>query len=167
MWHSILRVPAAITGLAMVLLVTMTPSAVGADGATVTRSQISAGAFVPCALGGAGEDVLVEGTFTMVLAASTDAAGGTHFVLRANYDSLSGTGLTSGTRYRAVATEGSSSHNFDPFVGAPYSVTFTEHVRFVGAGPGNDFTVIVTNHATVNANDELTVERTDLTVSCG
>jgi hypothetical protein len=143
------------------------PSAAAADGATVTRSPISASAFVPCALGGAGEQVLVQGTVHTVLVANTDAAGGTHFVLRSNYDSLAGSGQTSGTLYHAVAAEGSSSHNFEPFVGPPYNFTFTEHVRFVGAGPGNDFTVTVNNHVTVNANDGLTANRSVLSVSCG
>jgi hypothetical protein len=143
------------------------PSAAAAAGATVTRSPISASTFVPCALGGAGEQVLVQGTITTVLMTSTDAAGGTHFVLRSNYDSLVGSGQTSGTLYHAVATEGSLSHNFDPFTGPPYNFTFTEHVRFVGAGPGNDFTVTVLNHVTVNANDEVTADRSVLSVSCG
>jgi hypothetical protein len=167
MRYRILRSHIAGAGLAVALVALAAPAVAAADGATVTRSTISASAFVPCALGGAGERVLVQGTVTTVLVASTDASGGTHFVLRSNYDSLVGTGQTSGTRYHAVATEGSASHNFEPFVGPPYNFTFTEHVRFVGAGPGNDFTVTVNNHVTVNANDELTASHSILSVSCG
>jgi hypothetical protein len=154
-------------GIAVALLALAAPSAAAADGATVTRSPITASAFVPCALGGAGEQVLVQGTVHTVLVTNTDAAGGTHFVLRSNYDSLAGSGQTSGTRYHAVGTEGSSSHNFDPFTGPPYNFTDTEHIRFVGAGPDNDFTVTFLNHVTVNANDELTADRSVLNVSCG
>jgi hypothetical protein len=153
--------------IVVALVALAAPSAAAADGATVTRSTISARTFVPCALGGAGEEVLVSGTVTTVVVESTDASGGTHFVLRSNYNSLAGTGLTSGTRYHAVATEGSSSHNFEPFAGPPYTFTFTEHVRFVGAGPGNDLTLTFSNHFTVNANDELTVNRVVQSVSCG
>ena len=97
----------------------------------------------------------------------TDAAGGTHFVLHANYDSLAGTGLTSGTVYRAVATEGATSHNFDPFVGPPYSFTDTRHVRFVGRGPDNDFIVTETVHVTVNAEGVVTADHQDFRVDCG
>ena len=167
MGYGILRSHIAGAGIAVALVALAAPSAAAADGATVTRSPIAASAFVPCALGGAGEQVLVQGTITTVLVASTDAAGGTHFVLRSNYHSLAGTGQTSGTLYHAVATEGSSSHNFEPFAGPPYTFTDTEHVRFVGAGPGNDFTVMFSDHVTVNANDELTANRSVLSVSCG
>jgi hypothetical protein len=167
MRYRILRNRIAGAGIAVALVALAAPSAAVADSATVTRSPISASAFVPCALGGAGEQVVVQGTVKTVIVANTDAAGGTHFVLRSNYDSLVGSGQTSGTLYHAVATEGSSSYNFEPFVGPPYNFTFTEHVRFVGAGPGNDFSVTFNNHSTVNANDELTANRSVLSVSCG
>jgi hypothetical protein len=102
----------------------------------------------------------------VVVQQETDAAGGTHFVLHANYDSLVGTGLTSGTVYHAVATEGATSHNFDPFVGPPYSFTNTRHVRFIGAGPDNDFIIAETVHVTVNAEDVVTAEHQDFQVDC-
>jgi hypothetical protein len=162
-----LRKHIGLAGVTAALIFVAAQPVNAADAATVTRSDLSAGVFVSCALGGVGEDVLVAGTITTVLRTSTDASGGTHFVLRANYDSLSGTGLTSGTRYRAVATEGDTTHNFDPFVGPPYSFTSTRHVRFVGQGPDNDFTVIDTSHVTVNANDEVTVIHDDIRVDCG
>jgi hypothetical protein len=142
------------------------PAAV-ADGATVVRSELSAFATVPCALGGAGEEVLVEGTVTQVVRQETDASGGTHFVVHANYNSLVGTGLTSGTVYHAVATENMTSHNFAPFVAAPYNFTSTQHVRFIGRGPGNDFIVVDTAHVTVNAQDVVTAEHEDFRVDCG
>jgi len=138
-----------------------------AEGATVVRMGLSAAATVPCALGGLGEEVLVEGTALLVVFQSTDASGGTHFVLRANYDSLVGTGLTSGTIYHAVATEGTSSYNFDPFVGPPYLFTNTRHVRFVGQGPDNDFSIRETVHVTVNAEDEVTAEHVSFEIDCG
>jgi len=155
-----------LAGLAVGLLA-LAGQPAAAAGATVVRSELSGSAQVPCALGGAGEEVLVSGTFLMVVRQETDAAGGTHFVLHANYDSLVGTGLTSGTVYHAVATEGDTSHNFDPFVGPPYSFTDTRHVRFIGRGPGNDFIIAETVHVTVNANDVVTAEHQDFRVDCG
>jgi hypothetical protein len=148
-----------------VLAVAGMPAAV-ADGATVVRSELSAFATVPCALGGVGEEVLVEGTALTVVRQESDAAGGTHFVLHTNYDSLVGTGLTSGTTYHAVATENETSHNFQPFVGPPYSFTFTQHVRFIGQGPGNDFIIADTAHVTVNAEGVATAEHEDFRVDC-
>lgn len=148
-------------------LFAMTGQAAAADGATVVRSEISAVAQVPCALGGAGEEVLVEGTVLTVVRQQTDAAGGTHFVLHANYDSLVGTGLTSGTVYHAVATEGATSYDFDPFVGPPYSFTNTRHVRFIGRGPDNDFIIAESVHVTVNAEGVVTADHQDFQVDCG
>lgn len=149
----------------LLAVIGQTPAA--AEGATVVRTELSASATVPCALGGLGEEVVVEGTVLTVLLQTTDASGGTHFVLRASYDSLVGTGLTSGTVYHAVATEGTTSYDFDPFVGPPYNLTDTEHVRFVGRGPDNDFSVTTTIHFTVNAEDEVTAEVQDLRIDCG
>ncbi|HEY6745429.1 MAG TPA: hypothetical protein VI357_06875 [Mycobacteriales bacterium] len=137
-----------------------------ADGATVVRFSLSAAATVPCALGGLGEEVLVEGTAHVVVFQSTDANGGTHFVLRANYDSLVGTGLTSGTTYHAVATEGTSTYDFDPFVGPPYLLTNTRQVRFVGQGPDNDFSIRETVHVTVNAQGEVSAEHSSFEINC-
>ena len=160
-WAKRVGLSALATGL---LTAVATPAS--AATATVLRFEISAGATVPCALGGAGEEVLVEGTVTMVVQQQTDAAGGTHFVLHANYDSLVGVGLTSGTVYHAVATEGATSHDIEPFVGPPYSFTDTLHVRFVGPGPDNDFVVAETVHVTVNAEGVVTAEHQDLRIDC-
>jgi hypothetical protein len=109
---------------------------------------------------------MVEGTVLTVVQQQTDPAGGTHFVLHANYDSLVGTGLTSGTVYHAVATEGTTSYDFDPFVGPPYSFTDTRHVRFIGAGLGNDFIIAETVHLTVDAQGVVTAEHQDFRVDC-
>lgn len=156
-----------LAGIVAGLLAVTGQAPAAAEGATVVRTELSAAATVPCALGGLGEEVLVEGTIHTVVFQSTDASGGTHFVLRANYDSLVGTGLTSGTMYHAVATEGTSSYDFDPFVGPPYLFTNTRHVRFVGQGPNNDFSITETVHVTVNAEDQVTAEHSSFEVHCG
>ncbi len=63
-----------------------------AEGATVVRTELSTATFVPCALGGVGEEVLVEGSGVFVLFQSTDASGGTHFILRSTSAPPSGPG---------------------------------------------------------------------------
>ena len=55
----------------------------------------------------------------------------------------------------------------DPFVGPPYLFTNTRHVRFVGQGPDNDFSIRETVHVTVNAEDEVTAEHISFEVDCG
>jgi hypothetical protein len=156
-----------LAGIVAGVLAVIGQAPAAAAGATVVRTELSAAATVPCALDGSGEEVVVEGTVLTVLHQTTDASGGAHFLLRASYDSLVGTGQTSGTVYHAVATEGSSSHDFDPFVGPPYSLTDTRHVRFVGRGPGNDFSVTTVTHFTVNAEGETTAEVQNIRIDCG
>jgi hypothetical protein len=59
-----------------------------------------------------------------------------------------------------------STNTLDPFVGPPNSFTNTQHVRFIGRGPGNDFIVAFTAHVTVNAEDVVTAEHVDFRVDC-
>ena len=155
-----------LVGLAAGLLAVAGMPAAVAAGATVLHLPVSTAVQIPCALGGAGEEVLFEGTGTLVVRQETDAAGGTHFVLHSNFGNVVGTGLTSGTVYRAMTVEGETSHNFAPFVGPPYSFTATRHARFIGPGPDNDFIIAQTFHVTVNAQDVVTAEHLDFQVDC-
>jgi hypothetical protein len=116
---------------------------------------ISVFAFVPCAAGGAGEEVFVSGKAHVVIKETIDGSGGTHFLIHLNYQGLTGVG-DSGTVYRGIGTEGVSYHNFAPFVGAPYSLTETRSIQFLGRGPNNNFIIHEVMHVTINANDEIT-----------
>jgi hypothetical protein len=111
-------------------------------------SYIEIEQFLPCA----GETIHMSGQSHFMLRGFIDAQGGSHFVSHVNYQGISGEGLASGTRYRAVASDQSVSHNFDPFVGAPYHIQIVQNVRFVGQGPDNDLIIRFRTHVTVNAN---------------
>ena len=138
-------------------LLIMALTAAPALGQVTTNESfpIAVVAFVPCAAGGAGEEVVVSGTAHVVIEETIVSSGGTHFFLHVNYQGLTGVG-ESGTVYRGIGTESESFHNFEPFVGAPYGLTTTRNLQFLGRGPNNNFIVHGVSHVTINANDEVT-----------
>jgi hypothetical protein len=123
------------------------------------KFRIGVPAFVPCALGGAGEEVETSGTAHMVIHLAHD--GITYGVTHANYQGLSGTGLTSGDKYRAVSAE------TDVTPTAKFNVvTITEVIQFIGQGPNNNFRIYFLFHFTVNANGEGTASLNRFRVEC-
>ena len=157
------RLPAVV---ALLLVTVAVPTVASAQAETVVtniRFPLSASAFVPCALGGQGEEVLVSGTAHMVVVTTIDAQGQPHVIVTTNYDGLQGTGLTSGDKYVGVAAENQIS-NFEPL--APWIVTMTQTVQFVGQGPNNNFMVKFLFHLTVDATGKVTVSKAELQIEC-
>ena len=71
-----------------------------------------------------------------------------------------------GATYRAVGASTQAVENFDIPVGGRSEATeiFTE--RFVGPGPGNNFTARLLLHETVNANGDVTASVQSTTLEC-
>jgi hypothetical protein len=120
--------------------------------------------FVPCAAGGAGEEVHFTGTFNLVGVVVEDPSGGTRFVIHENSQDLSGTGLTTGDNYRKVQTI-----NFEFIinkVGVEESLPAT--FNLIGQGNGIHVFVHLTQHATVNADGTVTsfFDKTTARVEC-
>jgi len=157
------RLPVVIALLSLIVAVPTAASAQADTVVTNTRFPLSAFAFVPCALGGQGEEVLVSGTAHIVVVTTTDAQGQTHVIVTANYQGLHGTGLTSGDRYVGVAAE-NQIFNFEPL--APWIVTVTQTVQFVGQGPDNNFIVKSFLHLTVDATGKVAVSKAELQIVC-
>jgi hypothetical protein len=152
--------------VALLLLAVAVPTAASAQAETVvtnTRFPLSASAFVPCALGGQGEAVLVSGTAHIVVVTTTDAQGQPHVIVTVNYQGLQGRGLTSGDRYVGVAAENQIS-NFEPL--APWVVTMAQTVQFVGQGPDNNFMVKSLLHLTVDATGKVAAFKQELQIEC-
>lgn len=114
--------------------------------------------FVPCANGGAGEEVLVEGTLHQVVHLTPSAS---HLTIHQNTQGLTGTGLTSGDTYHSMG-----SSNFHLNLGSGSTQTFTSSFLLIGPGPDNNFRVHQMFHFIVNANGELTSEVDSTSVTC-
>ena len=148
------------------------PRSVGAEASTVTVSESfpinydePIILFVPCALGGAGEEVEFGGDVHTVFHLTTDAAGGVHVSHLTNYQGVAGVGLTSGETYRlAGAARTAETHGPG---GLPFEFTTTNSRRLVGPGTGNDLRLHVVTHSTVSASGEVVtfVQRVD--ADCG
>lgn len=119
--------------------------------------------FVPCANGGAGEDVDLSGTIHEQF----------HITINKNRVSIkshfqpqgvSGVGQTTGDTYRAVGV--TQEHQSLPLTNGAANFTFINNFRIIGQGPGNNFQVHQTIHVTVNANGEVTSEVINESISC-
>jgi hypothetical protein len=131
---------------------------------TNVTTPVAIGAFIPCALGGAGEIALVTGNLHSLIHVTTSDAGNT--VVKTHFQpmGLAGTGQTSGLKYQATGvTQDVLTVNGDP----PWNFTFVNNFRFIGQGPGNNFHAHTTAHITVNANGEVTVDFSLDRTSCG
>jgi hypothetical protein len=146
-----------VTAVSLLIMGLTAAPALGQTTTDITNETfpISVSAFVPCAAGGAGEEVFLSGKAHVVIKETTDSSGGTHFSLHSNYQGLTGVG-DRGTVYRGIGSVSESFHNFAPFVGAPYGLTETRSLQFLGRGPNNNFIIHEVMRVTINANDELT-----------
>jgi hypothetical protein len=138
------------------------PSAVGAEVVTNERIDFTGfTVFVPCANGGAGELVTFEGPLHVLIAVTLDKAGGFHLKEHSQPQGLTGVGADTGDKYQGT---GVTQDTFNGKVGETF--TFVNNFRMIGQGPGNNFLVHETLHATVNANGVATVVHDNLSVEC-
>jgi hypothetical protein len=117
--------------------------------------------FVPCAAGGAGELVVLEGNLHGLITVTENA---NHLSIKTHFQpqGISGTGLTTGDKYQAT---GVTQDHFKIGIGAE-TFTFVNNFRIIGQGPGNNFLVHQTFHLTFNANGQLTATVDNFSVEC-
>ena len=118
--------------------------------------------FIPCAAGGAGEDVEFIGTLHILFKYTLNKNGIYNLESEHNPNHLMGMGLSTGGKY--VGTGITQYHQITGKINEEY--TFTDNFRLIGQGPDNDFTVKETLHYTVNANGKMTVNFDNLTEEC-
>ena len=85
--------------------------------------------------------------------------------LEANYQDVTGTGLTTGDTYHAPGT----SHETFTSTSAmsfPAEFSFEEHVGLVSNGPAPNEMLATTIHLTVNADGTTTADVTDMSIEC-
>ena len=128
-----------------------------------TSFDVLLSAFVPCANGGAGEVVDLEGplheldSFTIN---NNHVSGDSHF----QPQGISGTGESTGDKYNAVGV--TQDHFSGSFVNGQFNETFVNNFRIIGQGPGNNFSIHENFHVTINANGELTTFHDNFIVDC-
>ena len=149
----------------VIVLATLAGAAVArAEATTVTTNEqipFSLIAFVPCANGGAGEDVLVTGTLHVLSHVTIDAKGGIHVKQHFQPQGATGVGLTTGDTYHAT---GVTQEHFNATGG--FTDTFINTFRIIGQGPGNNLLVHQTIHVTVTPNGDVTSEVVNTSVEC-
>jgi hypothetical protein len=127
------------------------------------RTDISISIFIPCADGGAGEVVDLNGPLHTLISFTingNNASGYFHF----QPQGITGTGETTGLKYQAT---GITQESFKSSLqNGQANFTFVNNFRIIGQGPGNNFLVHETMHLTINADGTLTVSFDNLTVDC-
>jgi len=127
------------------------------------KTDINISVFIPCAAGGAGEVVDLNGplhTLFSFTINSNNVSGYFHF----QPQGITGTGETTGLQYQATGlTEQSFKSSLQ---NGQANLTFVNNFRIIGQGPGNNYLVHETMHITINADGTLTVSFDNLTVDC-
>lgn len=145
-------------------VISATPAYADTAAQPVTRVEeipVDETLFVPCAAGGAGEEVHLTGKLHHLVHFIINSTGGVHFKFQSNDQGITGTGLTTGDKYHRT---GATNSEFNAKVGE--QTTVVDSFNIIGQGNGNNFLVHVTLHITVNANGTVTSEVFDFSVEC-
>ena len=144
-------------GMFVVLALTALAAApAAAEVVSNAKVDISGGIINPCN----GETVTYEGASHVVFRATLDASGGIHLGIHLN-TSVKGTGGTTGAKYSA-----SEVINQKLNLTAAGTETVVHRFKLNGQGQVPNFTFVETLHITVNANGDVTVDRTETSAEC-
>jgi hypothetical protein len=119
--------------------------------------------FVPCANGGAGELVDLNGplhTLITVNMNGNSVSGKTH----SQPQGIFGVGLDTGDKYQGVGV--TQDHFRGSFKNGQFHETFVNNFRIVGQGSGNNFLIHENLHLTINANGEMTTTHDNFSTEC-
>lgn len=159
-----LKLKLSVLIIAMLMVALLGPGSALAAAETFTASStfpIDVVVFVPCANGGAGEDVALTGYIHDVFHVTLTPSGGFRVSVSDNPQGVSGVGLTTGAKYQGT---GITRDNFGGRVG--FEETFVNNFRIIGQGSGNNFLVHENFHITVNANGTVTSFHDNFSVEC-
>ena len=138
---------------------------VAGNAATVSTSFTINEVFsVPCAAGGAGEDVAVSGQLHAV-AGLTLNGNNVHFVAVFNPQDVIGVGLTTGDKYQGAGVT-RENLNLSLSSGIPGEFTYVNAFHLIGQASASNLSIHETIHVTVNANGTFTVTIDKLSVIC-
>ncbi|MGH7588729.1 MAG: hypothetical protein ACRELU_09065 [Gemmatimonadota bacterium] len=119
--------------------------------------------FIPCANGGAGEDVQLTGFFHVVVHTTIN---GNRFVSNFHFQpqGVSGEGLASGDKYQSTGVGDEKIRG--SFVNGQFSSTFIVNIGIIGQGSGNNAVLHERAHVTINANGEVTASFDNFSAEC-
>ena len=118
--------------------------------------------FIPCANGGAGEDVNLTGTVRIVRQETYNNQRFT-FILHAIPDGVTGVGLSTGDNFTAIGGSQTAVTGTIEY-GGQYSATYIQQMRF--AGQGISFVVKYKFHVTVTSDGEISTRIDEEKVEC-
>jgi hypothetical protein len=110
-----------------------------------------------------GEEVVFGGEAHFVIHQNFDDQGGVHSTFHMNYQRVTATGVTSGTRYRVTETATTASHYATSL---PTTFTTIINGQLVGPGPANNTGFHLQLHTTILANGETTSEIFNESLHC-
>ena len=138
--------------------------AVAVEAAVTTNEHASIpyAGYVPCANGGAGE--LLTGTIDVHNLVS-ETVNGNHDAWQFTFERHGElVGRITGDTYRFTGVEhGAYTQSLDS---DHSTLTYVNRYRLVGPGAGNDLIVRETAHITLDAGENVVVQRDDFTVDC-
>ena len=119
--------------------------------------------FIPCANGGAGEDVVFSGTLHALTHLTVNDNS---FTFKSHFQpqGITGVGSVSGVKYQATGE--TQSTDSGTFFNGTYTSVYVNNFKLIGQGPDNNFFDHDTFKITVNANGTVTVERISVKVDC-
>lgn len=142
-------------------------SAVSGSSATTTNSNVQVPTtlivFVPCANGGVGELIQVEGDLHVLFHTTISSSGNLHSDFHFQPMGISGQGLTTGDKYQATGVTQDEFSSEGPF---PLTETSVNNFRMIGQGPSNNFFVHENTRITFNANGQVAVVVDNLKTGC-
>jgi hypothetical protein len=127
------------------------------------KTVINLTAFVPCAAGGSGEIVDLNGPLHTLI---SFAVNGNNFSGKFHFQpqGISGIGETTGFTYHAT---GVTQETFKASLqNGQNNLTFVNNFRIIGQGSGNNFLVHESLHINFNADGTLTVFHDNFSVDC-
>lgn len=140
----------------------VTPAAVTDAGVETNVDRVFQTSFyVPCANGGTGEIVTLAGLIHEVYNVTTDGGGYAHVMMHSQPMGVSGTGTTSGYRYRGT---GVTQEVMNTRFGTQLSLE--NIINIIGPGPGNNFMMHQTVHMSVSADGTVSADRSSTTFVC-
>jgi hypothetical protein len=126
----------------------------------VVKFKVDRQRFLPCP---GSEIIEASGVVQIVIHVTVDNNGGVHTKVL-DKETLSGVGLTTGTKYHVKELR--SVHNFQGSGGLPITITFVDQDRVISQGKGQNFLLHTLFHITVNENGEITAELQKIDIRC-